>query len=252
MRLGRISIVAVLLLGLILLTAVSPAQAQQRTHVVQPGQTLSGIARLYGVTTAQIASLNGIVNPDLIYIGQVLVIPGAAPAPQPNPAPSPGGGTYTVQPGNTLSGIAIRFGTTVSTLVSLNGITNPDLLYVGQVLVLPGGQPPAAPGTATAPPPSQPTQDETYTVQPGDTLSRIALRYGVTWQELAILNNLSNPNLLYVGQVLVIRRAPAPTAAPTAEPTQEPTRSPTATQRPGPTATVDPNAIPTPTPIVSP
>ena len=259
MRLGRLLLAVALLLAVILLAAASPVKAQQQTHTVQPGQTLSGIARIYGVTTEQLAAANGIVNPNLIYVGQVLVIPGSAPAPEPQPNPGTGG-TYTVQPGDTLSAIAARFNTTVSTLVSLNGLTNPNLLFVGQVLVLPGGQPTPQPPVTSQPPATTqpPPQDVTYTVQPGDSLSRIALRFGTTWQELALLNNLSNPNFLYVGQVLIIQRATAPeptqepTRRPTATPTRQPTATPTATKRPTATPTRDPNAILTPTPIVKP
>ncbi|MEW5989343.1 MAG: LysM peptidoglycan-binding domain-containing protein, partial [Chloroflexota bacterium] len=80
--------------------------------------------------------------------------------------------TYTVRPGDTLSAIARTFGTTVQALAEANHILNPDLIYVGQVLTIPGA------GGGSTPPP--PTSGATYVVQPGDTLSRIALRYGVT------------------------------------------------------------------------
>ncbi|MGH9381451.1 MAG: phage tail tip lysozyme [Thermoanaerobaculia bacterium] len=119
--------------------------------------------------------------------------PGPDPAPGPGPTPGPGGpgGTYTVRPGDTLSGIAARHGTTWQELQRLNNISNPNLIYPGQVLRLPGGD-----GNAPSP------GGGTYTVRSGDTLSGIAGRHGTTWQELQRLNNISNPNLIYPGQVL--------------------------------------------------
>ena len=95
--------------------------------------------------------------------------------------------TYTVQSGDTLSEIAVRFGTTVSDICIVNGITNPNIIYVGQVLKLVG--------TAAA----------YYTVQSGDTLSGIASKYGTTYQAIAALNNIANPNLIYAGQKLRVK-----------------------------------------------
>lgn len=117
-----------------------------QTYTVKSGDTLSGIAQRYGTTVSALAARNGIRNPNLIQVGQRLLISGGSgPAPTPSaPAPSTGGGgSYRVRPGDTLSGIASRFGTTTSTLASLNGISNPNLIYAGQTLRLPGGSAPA-------------------------------------------------------------------------------------------------------------
>jgi LysM repeat protein len=110
---------------------------------------------------------------------------------------------YIVQPGDTLGSIAARYGTTVQAIAEANGITNPNLISVGQQLTIPvGGAAGSGPAVSTAPQPAfQPT---TYTVQPGDNLSSIAARYGTTVAQLVRLNGLSNPNLLSVGQVLRI------------------------------------------------
>lgn len=96
-------------------------------YAVRRGETLWGLARRFGVTVTELVRLNGIENPDLIFVGQVLRIPGRAPAAQ----------TYTVQRGDTLWGIAQRFGTTVGRLVQANDIPNPNLIFPGQVLTLP-------------------------------------------------------------------------------------------------------------------
>ena len=73
-----------------------------------------------------LAQINYLSDPNLIYPGQVLKLPGCAP--------SPAGTTYTFQPGDTLSGIAAQYGTSVSNLVALNGIANPDVIYAGQTI----------------------------------------------------------------------------------------------------------------------
>ena len=107
---------------------------------------------------------------------------------EPEPAPSVPS-AYTVQPGDTLSGIALRFGTTVSQLAALNSIADPDKIYAGQVLRLTGS----------------PSGNQTiYTVKAGDTLSEIAARFGTTYQVLAQLNGISDPDRIYPGQTLRI------------------------------------------------
>ena len=98
-----------------------------RTYTVQPGDTLSGIAAKLGVAQSQITGFHS-GNPNLIYPGEVLAIGGAA-------APIQSAGTtYTVQSGDTLSGIAAKFGTTYQAIAAKNGIANPNLIYPGQVL----------------------------------------------------------------------------------------------------------------------
>ena len=129
-----------------------------QVYTVRSGDTLSGIASRFGTSVEALASRNGISNPDLIDVGQRLVVGGnAAPVnTTPTAPPAQGSGSYSVQPGDTLSGIASRYGTTVSTLASLNGISNPNLIYVGQTLQLPGGSGPA-PVSPTGPVPGPTT-----------------------------------------------------------------------------------------------
>ena len=100
----------------------------------------------------------------------------------------------SVQSGDTLSGIAAKYGTTVAALVQLNGIANPDLIHVGAVLKIAGNGSAASGGSA----------NKTYTVRGGDNLSSIASKYGTTVDVLVKLNGISNPNLIYPGQVLTI------------------------------------------------
>lgn len=120
--------------------------------------------------------------------------PKPAPAPQPTPAPQPQYITYTVARGDTLSGIAAKFGTTYQKIASDNGISNPNLIYPGQVLKIYSGNSG-----------NQNNGQKTYTVKPGDTLSGIAAKFGTTYQKIAADNNIANPNYIVPGQVLIIK-----------------------------------------------
>lgn len=116
-----------------------PTSPQKCTYVVQLGDSLGSIALRYATTVSALASLNNISNPNLIYPGQVLYLPGCTATPAPTPTPPPATTTYVVVRGDTLYSISVRFGTTVAKLSALNGITNPDLIYAGQVLIVPAG-----------------------------------------------------------------------------------------------------------------
>jgi LysM repeat protein len=107
--------------------------------------------------------------------------------------PLPGGAVlprapvlYAVQPGDTLAAIAKRWGTSVPAIAELNGISNPNLLRVGQQLQIPGGA-------------AVPRQPSLYTVQPGDTLTAIAAAFDTTVDAIVSLNGIARPNLIPVG-----------------------------------------------------
>jgi len=120
----------------------TPVPGSYGTYVVQRGDTLSALAQRFGATVAALAQLNNIVNPNLIYPGQVLRVPGAAPIP-PTPVPpvptlppaQPT--THVVQPGENLYRIALLYGVTWDAIARANGLWNPNLIYAGQVLVIP-------------------------------------------------------------------------------------------------------------------
>jgi LysM repeat protein len=95
----------------------------------------------------------------------------------------------------------------VSQLVELNHITDPDRIEVGQVLEIPESSTTPAPTPSPTSTPTPPTSTTTYVVQPGDTLTRIAAKFGVTVNQLVRINNIQDPNLIRVGQVLQISRS---------------------------------------------
>ncbi|MEK1472721.1 LysM peptidoglycan-binding domain-containing protein [Limosilactobacillus fermentum] len=167
-------------------------QLHQDTHnyTVKSGDTLSAIASRYGMTVNALVMLNGVKNANLIYPGQVLRVADSGAGSTvtqkaTTPITSTGTQAYTVRYGDTLSGIASRYGTSTITLASINGISNPNWIYPGQVLKLSGG-----------------SSARSYTVRSGDTLSGIASRLGTSWTALKAKNGLANANLIYPGQTL--------------------------------------------------
>ena len=157
-------------------------------YTVKAGDTLSGIAAKYGTTYQALASYNGISNPNKISVGQKIKIPSVGSS---GSASTGGGDTvYTVKSGDTLSGIAAKYGTTYQTLASYNGISNPNKISVGQKIKIPGGS--SGGGTRT------------YTVKSGDSLWAIAAKQlgnGNRYKEIKSLNGLSS-DTIYAGQVL--------------------------------------------------
>ena len=118
----------------------------------------------------------------------------STPIPAPNQVEHvghPATGTYTVQPGDTLSAIAAKFSTTYQIISAINGIGDPNQIWPGQVLKV----------TGTA------SQESTYYVQAGDTLSLIANKFGTTISNLVSINHISNPNVIYVGQKIYVGEA---------------------------------------------
>ncbi|MCC6438407.1 MAG: LysM peptidoglycan-binding domain-containing protein [Acidimicrobiales bacterium] len=125
------------------------------THIVSAGETMFGLARRYGTTVGELQARNGIADPSMIFVGQALDVPDppGAPTPPPPDAGPAAPSTYSVQPGDTLFGIARRFGTTVAELQARNGIADPNLLAVGQVLVVGDAAPVVTPPLDPPPPP---------------------------------------------------------------------------------------------------
>lgn len=119
--------------------------------------------------------------------------PTPEPTPQPTPQPTPSTeSTYVVKSGDTLSGIASKYGTTYQALAAYNGISNPNLIHPGQIIKIPGAN-------------NSGSSEEYYTVVSGDNLTRIANRYGTTVNQLVAWNGIKNPNLIHPGQRLRVK-----------------------------------------------
>ncbi len=250
-------ILAMLLGGLLL---VSMASAEEfpcgELYVTAQGDNLNQIAVDCNTSVPAILAANPEISPtDPLLPGQVLRIPqdgavpvtgSAAPLVFPSdpiiPETGPFEQTYSVQPGDTLSVIAARYGITVPVLLQNNPqITNPNLIYPGQVIIIPASIPP--PDTDPGIIPDTGPGELLYTVQRGDTLSEIALRHGIPTASLIQRNTqIANPDLIYPGQIIVI-----PGALPLPTPTPDPPQPPTPTivfPTPVPTPTLSPLAPP--------
>lgn len=152
-------------------------------YTVKRGDTLWGIAKKFGVAVSAVVNANNIRNPNLIYVGEVFIIPHMTSA------ESFGYTLYTVRRGDTLWGISRKFGTSINSIVTLNGIENPNLIYAGEVFKIPS---------------ARSEQAVIYTVKRGDTLWGISRKFGTTVENLVKLNSVKNPNLIYVGEKLII------------------------------------------------
>lgn len=166
------------------------------TYTVQKGDTLWAIARRYGTTSEEIAEINNISNPNLIYPGQQLKIPTNSTT-EGEETRGTGDIIYTVQRGDTLSRIAREYNVTVAHIVELNDISNPNLIYPGEKLRI-------TESDVTNLNPIPKNTYSTYTVRRGDTLSEIARRFGVSMNYLVTANNIQNPNLIFPGQILIV------------------------------------------------
>ncbi|MCA1065349.1 LysM peptidoglycan-binding domain-containing protein [Rossellomorea sp. AcN35-11] len=165
-----------------LLSSVAVQSSEAASYRVQSGDSLSVIAYKYDTTVSNLKSWNNLSS-DRIYVNQVLEV--SAPS-------SSTAKTYTVQSGDYLSKIGAKFDVYVSELKSWNNLKS-DVIYPGQTLIVSSGA--ASPA---------PTGSSTYTVQSGDTLSHIAVRYDVSVSSIKSWNGLTSDNI-YVGQKLSIK-----------------------------------------------
>jgi murein DD-endopeptidase MepM/ murein hydrolase activator NlpD len=200
MRRALLSVVAAALSA-----AASPALAGEAVHVVEPGETLGGIANRAGVSSEAIAKANGLEPPYMVRIGQKLTIPdgGASGADE----------FYEVTSGETLNGIANRSGVSARALAAANGLEPPYVVRVGQKLRIPGkasgGTAPVRTAARTIPAGASgtPPEEETvHIVTPGETLGGIAARARVPRVLIAEANGLTPPFIVKTGQKLQIPR----------------------------------------------
>lgn len=157
---------------------VAPPVLHPDTYVVASGDTLSAIALRFHTSVEVLAQINGIANPNLIDVGQVLKLSDNNAAAAPAPSAIGPGIVHFVQPGETLSGIGGRYNVPYSVIAKWNHIANPNVIQAGQKLIIP----------------------QAHRVRPNETLSGLV---GSAWPDVAAANGI-NPNLIFVGQTLYI------------------------------------------------
>lgn len=233
------------------LAVILPMPVLAGEVVVKSGETLSEIAERLGVSVDRLMAANGISNPNHVEVGQRLRVPGGATAAAARSGGSGSGGSVVVREGETLSEIAERSGVSMSRLIALNGITDPDHLEVGRTLRL-GGSSASSAGAASRPAPASPSYRKgarEHVVQSGESLSEIADGYGLSMGKLVALNQLSDPDNLQVGQRLRLQGTP-PATTPQARATTRTTTTSVATAQPNVAPTPRP-AAPAPRPVIS-
>ena len=146
-------------------------------YIVASGDTLYEIAKMFGTTADILAAYNGIADPDVLTVGQIIRLPDSADTDCVR--------IHIIKSGDTLSALARKYGTTVEALAKANDIADPDKIKAGQVLRLPGD-----------------ARVRCHKVEKGDTLWDIAQKHGTTVTDLINENRLSRPGMLRPGQVL--------------------------------------------------
>jgi LysM repeat protein len=167
----------------------TPPTTGETVHVVKRGETAFSIAEKYDTTVAAIMAKNNLPNPSVIYVNQELVIPVGF---KPSGTPTPYTVEHVVKEGESLAQLARKYHTTLSEIITQNShVADPNNLAPGTKLTI-------TVGTAPAP--------RIHVVRPGQNLSFIARRYGVSVQALVRANGLRTPNTIYVGQKLIVPR----------------------------------------------
>lgn len=231
-------------------TPVEPSPAastygQTEVYIVQKGDMLSQLAVDFDTTTATLVEMNGLSNPDVLYVGQELRVPAGRGASKTTTKPTgtiKKGGTYTIQKGDTLSGIALAAGVAINDLRELNGIKG-DKIMAGEELDIPSyGKVPSNGRSSTkstttttnadpvvepqmsAPAPTEPVFETTppqtsvapamdveimvdEVMYPGETLADKARQYGVTVAEIMRVNGISDESQVKEGMTI---RIPVP------------------------------------------
>lgn len=194
-------------------TPVLTAERGWDDYRVKAGDTLYDLARTHDTTVAALAQRNGISNGRWIRAGDVIQVPGREKSGKATSSAAPAKErTVTVRPGDTLSHIALRYDVSVAAISKANGLANPRLIHPGQKLTIPGtgGQSSAtsSPSSTSSSSRTSPATSYTVTIRPGDTLSHIAAREGVSLAALTKANPSLSPRKLWVGQQVTVPGEP--------------------------------------------
>jgi N-acetylmuramoyl-L-alanine amidase len=185
--------------------AAAAAASIPATYTIVRGDTVSAIAARYGLSTAAVLAANGLGPRSLIFPGQVLKLSGAPAATS--------AGRYTIVKGDTISGIAQRYGLTTAGLLAANNLSRTSIIYPGQTITLSGSSLALTPvssvtpaNPASTPPTSAPAPviNNTYTIARGDTVTSIATRFGVSVDAVLSANGLTRASIIYAGRTLTI------------------------------------------------
>lgn len=175
-------------------------EPMRKFHIVSSGETLGSIASRYGTTVPVITKMNGITQNKTIYPGDKLRVP-RGPAPKAEKKPR----THTVRRGDTLSGLAVKYGVSVRSIADMNGMGAKLTIRTGETLQIPWGS--SSSGGSSSGSKSDSSSDSSggtsdYKVKSGDTLSQIAARHNVSTVALARANGISHKAGVKVGQIL--------------------------------------------------
>lgn len=184
-------------------TLVSNSSGANGTYTVKAGDTLYSISRRFGMSLSQLVSANGISTSSIIQPGETLRVVGgeATSSVVRTNTTVTSGGHYTVQAGDTLYSIARRNGMNLSSLLSLNGLSQSSTIFPGQRLTLSQFEGTSAGYRPTA---SSTSSTGNYTIQAGDTLYSISRRFGISLSTLLANNGLSASSLIRPGQTISV------------------------------------------------
>lgn len=216
-------------IGATLISSLLVTPASANTYVVKKGDTLEQIAKKYHLTISTLKKTNKLTS-DIIYVNQKLTVSISKTTTNSSTKPITSTSYHTVVRGDTLSKIAAKYKITLNDLTNWNKLNN-HIIYPGQKLIVKkkavtNTQPPQTKPPISQPKPSQSVSN--YVVKKGDTLSQIAQTFNLTLTELKSLNQLTS-DLIYVGQVLKVKKSaiienpknPPVTAPPSREPDQD-------------------------------
>ncbi len=172
-------------------------------HTVRPGETLDGIAQRYRTTVRVLAAHNHLKNPGMIHPGDRISVPRTSGGSSSAKAATTKSTVHVVRSGDTLGGIAQRYGVSLASLLKANHRSASSFIHPGDRLVVRGGKTASSSSSKAASRSTSPTT-KSYTVRSGDTLSGIAARYGTTVGALARASGISTGSLLRVGQRLTV------------------------------------------------